>query len=283
MKKVIGILMFVAVVVGMNGSASGHFGMMIPSDNMVMQKDNRSVTLQLSFSHPMEGERRGLGKALAKRLGQDVLPPVREEHVSGSSVLMNPARLCIFLFLCEKPGTNLRALGREMEISPSTAKSHLDVLEEKGLLASFEENGKRYFYPPVLLSEKECQILYILSSPATNAVYKSTLREPRGVSRLAEETDMSPQLASYHLGLLIQQGLVKKEGKQYEATGLVGELSAKTEKRAASAAQNMLDILKEQNLSPSKTRKYKNRLRVEVTLGTQRKRVTVYLVPQTLG
>ncbi len=54
MKKIFGILMFVAIVAGMNGSAYGHFGMMIPSDNMVMQKDNRSVTLQLSFSHPME-------------------------------------------------------------------------------------------------------------------------------------------------------------------------------------------------------------------------------------
>lgn len=34
--------------------ASAHFGMLIPSENMVMQNDNRKVTLKLSFSHPME-------------------------------------------------------------------------------------------------------------------------------------------------------------------------------------------------------------------------------------
>jgi cobalt/nickel transport protein len=34
--------------------ASAHFGMLIPSDNMVMQNDDRTVTLKLSFSHPME-------------------------------------------------------------------------------------------------------------------------------------------------------------------------------------------------------------------------------------
>jgi len=34
--------------------AFAHFGMLIPSDNMVMQNDSRTVTLQLSFSHPME-------------------------------------------------------------------------------------------------------------------------------------------------------------------------------------------------------------------------------------
>ena len=36
------------------GPAAAHFGMVIPSDNMVMQGDERSVTLTLSFSHPFE-------------------------------------------------------------------------------------------------------------------------------------------------------------------------------------------------------------------------------------
>ena len=35
-------------------SAKAHFGMLIPSDSMVMQEDSRSVTLVLSFSHPFE-------------------------------------------------------------------------------------------------------------------------------------------------------------------------------------------------------------------------------------
>jgi len=35
--------------------AAAHFGMIIPSDSMVMQEDNRTLTLNLSFSHPFEG------------------------------------------------------------------------------------------------------------------------------------------------------------------------------------------------------------------------------------
>jgi cobalt/nickel transport protein len=54
MKKTIGIWMIIAAVLATTGSAFGHFGMVIPSDNMVMQHDNRSVILQLSFRHPME-------------------------------------------------------------------------------------------------------------------------------------------------------------------------------------------------------------------------------------
>jgi len=38
-----------------SGTAFAHFGMVIPSDNMVMQGENRTVRVTLSFSHPMEG------------------------------------------------------------------------------------------------------------------------------------------------------------------------------------------------------------------------------------
>jgi uncharacterized GH25 family protein len=31
-----------------------HFGMLIPSDSMIMQEDNRSIRVTLSFSHPFE-------------------------------------------------------------------------------------------------------------------------------------------------------------------------------------------------------------------------------------
>ena len=44
------------------GKALAPFGMIIPSDSMIMQGDNRTITLVLSFSHPFEG----VGMELAK-------------------------------------------------------------------------------------------------------------------------------------------------------------------------------------------------------------------------
>ena len=35
-------------------SAAAHFGMVIPSDSMVMQNDARTIQVTYSFSHPME-------------------------------------------------------------------------------------------------------------------------------------------------------------------------------------------------------------------------------------
>ncbi len=43
-----------ASVVLFSSPAMAHFGMLIPSDSMVMQADSRTINLTLSFSPPME-------------------------------------------------------------------------------------------------------------------------------------------------------------------------------------------------------------------------------------
>ena len=54
MKKFISIVFSVLVLLAFAGQAIAHFGMLIPSDNMVLQGDDRIVHLKASFSHPME-------------------------------------------------------------------------------------------------------------------------------------------------------------------------------------------------------------------------------------
>ena len=44
----------VAVIFVLSAAAYAHFGMIIPSDSMVMQDESRKIELQLSFSHPFE-------------------------------------------------------------------------------------------------------------------------------------------------------------------------------------------------------------------------------------
>jgi len=53
------VLVFSLVVVFLLGSlmvANAHFGMVIPSDDMVTQDDNKSISLTVQFIHPMEGD-----------------------------------------------------------------------------------------------------------------------------------------------------------------------------------------------------------------------------------
>lgn len=55
MKRVLMITMMTALFLSLcTCNAMAHFGMVIPSDSMVMQGDSRDISLQVSFSHPME-------------------------------------------------------------------------------------------------------------------------------------------------------------------------------------------------------------------------------------
>jgi len=66
---------FLVTLLMLVSSAWAHFGMVIPSDAMVMQEDNRTLELDLSFSHPFEM----IGMELVK-------PKVFSVYTAGHSV-----------------------------------------------------------------------------------------------------------------------------------------------------------------------------------------------------
>jgi len=75
-------------ILGVASLAFGHFGMVIPSDNMVMQGENRTVTVTLSFSHPfemigMEMEKPSSVCVVASGKKKDLLGNIHETKVMG--------------------------------------------------------------------------------------------------------------------------------------------------------------------------------------------------------
>jgi len=90
MKKSVFVCLTLAVAFAWSQPATAHFGMVIPSDSMVMMEDDRSVRLQISFSHPFEGI--GMEMAKPKRFGvvadgkpQDLLGALKQSKVMGHS------------------------------------------------------------------------------------------------------------------------------------------------------------------------------------------------------
>ena len=73
-------------VLFMSTTALAHFGMVIPSDTMVMQGDNRTVALTLSFSHPMEM----VGMDLVRPKVFDVLANGQRQDLTGQ---LKPAKV----------------------------------------------------------------------------------------------------------------------------------------------------------------------------------------------
>jgi len=80
----------VLLVLAGPAAAAAHFGMVIPSDEMVMQNDPRNVVLQISFSHPFEMV--GMDMARPKTFGvfvggsrQDLRDSLRPIRVMGKA------------------------------------------------------------------------------------------------------------------------------------------------------------------------------------------------------
>lgn len=80
MKK--GILIGLSLAAGFlfSAPALAHYGMVIPSDSMVMQEDDRTVALQASFSHPFEM----IGMVLAKPKAFGVMANGKREDLLGA-------------------------------------------------------------------------------------------------------------------------------------------------------------------------------------------------------
>jgi cobalt/nickel transport protein len=89
--------------------AGAHFGMLIPSDTMVMQADNRPLTVTLSFSHPFEMEGMDMAKPKAFHVvgggkKQDLRGALQKKQVMGKKAwqAMYPVkRPGVYLFCME--------------------------------------------------------------------------------------------------------------------------------------------------------------------------------------
>lgn len=62
------------------GTVLAHYGMVIPSDSMVMQEDNKTISLNLSFSHPFEG----IGMELVKPKAFSVMANGSKKNLLGT-------------------------------------------------------------------------------------------------------------------------------------------------------------------------------------------------------
>ena len=86
-----------------------HFGMIIPSDSMVMQGESKTIKLTLSFSHPFEGQGMELDKphAFGVRSNgkkQNLIDILEKTRVMGHSAWTAPYKIKrpgVYMFFME--------------------------------------------------------------------------------------------------------------------------------------------------------------------------------------
>lgn len=82
--------------------------------------------------------------------------------VPKDKILELETRKIIYNTILKKPGLHLRGLDREIKISLSTIRYHLNYLESKGLINSVTDSGFTRFYANHNIGRKEKKLINLL-------------------------------------------------------------------------------------------------------------------------
>ena len=139
-------------------------------------------------------------------------------YINRKNVFKNKNRKEIFALIEKKPGIHFSGILKELNITKSMAKYHLDILASFGIIKLFSENGHSgYFKNNDSFTISEMKFSLIRKNPKDKLILDLLISNP-GITRreLANETDLSGPSITWHMKRLQDLGYVKivKEGRK---------------------------------------------------------------------
>ena len=142
---------------------------------------------------------------------------VRTDNV----ILAHPIRVQIMERLSLLPGDHFRSIVRTLRIGEGDAEYHLHILVRNGLVREVKSNGRCRYYLSGAGADREKNALFArhwafrdLRLRVLFAVRQEHGTTPASVARTL---GISRQLAAYHLGRLVELGLVRRDHGHYRA------------------------------------------------------------------
>lgn len=109
------------------------------------------------------------------------------------------------------PGAHIAALVEATDVSRSTVRYHLNVLEAAGLITGEMIRGKHRYAPA---GEDLVTAAALYDGPAREVLDGVARFEPVSVTGLADAVDRAPSTVSHHLDRLADVGLLEREREQ---------------------------------------------------------------------
>ena len=127
----------------------------------------------------------------------------------SSDPLTHETRAIIYEFIEHSPGAYLSEICSAVDVTLTTTRYHLNVLEDEGHVTRVNIRGKRRYYPGY---ENDVHLIAALDDSGTASVLVTLaeLEEASG-GQLADELECDASTISYHLAHLEQAGLVERE------------------------------------------------------------------------
>lgn len=156
--------------------------------------------------------RKPLGRAL-----KEVLEPPgegakrREEQAPGAGLLAHPARAALFQLLLDRPLSNVAQIAAALRTTAPTARWHLAVLEEAGLVRTRRAGRALVASVPGTAEGKHAKPLAALRRPHGLTVVHAVSASPGlTLGQAARAAGTTPQSAARALADLEDAGLVER-------------------------------------------------------------------------
>lgn len=171
--------------------------------------------------------------------------PLRYSRYDDSDPLEHEDRATVFRAIEDSPGVYLTELSDRTEVSLSTLRHHVRVLEREDVIAAARVRGRRRFYPA---DTEDLELAAAINDEATAPLVDALARLGAvTVSDLAEEDGRDASTVTHHLQRLESDGLVvrEREGRAIvnrlasqvrEALAPLGETHAETTDRESVAS-----------------------------------------------
>jgi DNA-binding transcriptional ArsR family regulator len=148
------------------------------------------------------------GQEALSRLAR-MLAPFRYSRYDDSDPLELETRRAVYDAVRERPGEPITAVSDRADVNLSTARHHVRVLRDEGLVATARVRNCERFYPA---GTDDLELAAAMADESTADILDAMVRhEPASVSAIAEDVDRSPSTVTHHLQKLEDDGIVIRE------------------------------------------------------------------------
>ena len=146
--------------------------------------------------------------ALASRLLW-IAPIPGYSRYDDTDPLENGRRNRLYEAISREPGVNLTRLAGVTDISRSSSRHHLRILEYENVVVSAKVYGRRRFYPAGTV---DVELAAVMAEESTRRVVEALADHgPANVSTLADILDRDPSTVTHHLKRLEEAGAIERE------------------------------------------------------------------------
>ena len=135
----------------------------------------------------------------------------------------------VLQYIQSHPGSHLRQIRRDLNISMGVVQYHLYALEKEQKILSRRSNLYKRFYPTLTFSEHQQEVLDVLSQETERDLLIYLLHHPSATQKeLSEFAQISPGTINWHMKRLVASTLirVRRVGQyvRYEFNGETEEI-----------------------------------------------------------